>query len=45
MVGGEITPSDILFLKRDKAVYFMLLTTANPDAFMPPKLLYELVRG
>jgi hypothetical protein len=45
MVGGKITPSDILFLKRDKAVYFMLLTTDKPDATIPQNILYELVTG
>jgi len=45
MTGGEITPSDLLFLKRGKIVYFMLMTTAKPDSAIPPNILYELLMG
>ena len=45
MVGGEITPSDLLFLKRGKIVYFMLMTTAKPDSFIPREILYDLIMG
>ena len=45
MIGGEITPSEILFLKRGKAVYFMLMTTAKSDSSIPQNTLYELVTG
>ena len=45
MTGGEITPSDLLFLKRGKIVYFMLMTTARPDSFIPPEILYSLIMG
>jgi hypothetical protein len=45
MTGGEITPSDLLFLKRDKIVYFMLMTTAKPDSFIPREILYDLIMG
>jgi len=42
---GKITPSDLLFLKRGKIVYFMLMTTAKPDSFIPREILYDLVTG
>jgi hypothetical protein len=45
MTGGEITPSDLLFLKRGKIVYFMLMTTAKPDSFIPREILYDLIMG
>jgi hypothetical protein len=45
MTCGVITPSDILFLKRGKIVYFMLMTTAKPDAFIPRGILYDLIMG
>jgi hypothetical protein len=45
MTGGEITPSDLLFLKRGKMVYFMLMTTAKPDSFIPREILYDLIMG
>lgn len=45
MTGGEITPSSLLFLKRGKIVYFMLMTTAKPDSFIPPEFLYGLIMG
>jgi hypothetical protein len=45
MTGGEITPSDLLFLKRGKTVYFMLMTTAKPDSLIPRGILYDLIMG
>jgi hypothetical protein len=45
MTGEEIAPSDILFLKRGKIVYFMLMTTAKQDSFIPREILYNLVMG
>jgi hypothetical protein len=45
MTGGEIAPSDLLFLKRGKIVYFMLMTTAKPDSFIPREILYDLIMG
>ena len=45
MTCGELTPSDLLFLKRDKIVYFMLMTTAKPDSFIPREILYDLIMG
>jgi len=45
MTGGEITPSSLLFLKRGKIVYFMLMTTAKPDSFIRPEILYDLIMG
>jgi len=45
MTCGEITPSDLLFLKRGKIVYFMLMTTAKPDSLIPEGILYDLVMG
>ena len=45
MTCGEITPSDLLFLKRGKTVYFMLMTTAKPESVIPRNILYELVMG
>ncbi|HEY4062747.1 MAG TPA: hypothetical protein VGM30_12650 [Puia sp.] len=45
MTGREITPSDVLFLKRDKIVYFMLMTPAKPDSFIPREILYDLIMG
>jgi hypothetical protein len=45
MTGGEITPSDLMFLKRGKIVYFMLMTTAKPDSFIPVEILYDLIMG
>ena len=45
MTGGEITPSDLLFLKRGEIVYFMLMTTAKPDSLIPPEILNGLIMG
>jgi hypothetical protein len=45
MTCGEITPSNLMFLKRGKIVYFMLMTTAKPDSFIPREILYDLVTG
>ena len=45
MTCGKITPSDLLFFKRGKIVYFMLMTTAKPDSFIPREILYDLVMG
>lgn len=45
VTSGEITPSDLLFLKRGKIVYFMLMTSAKPDSAIPPNILYELLMG
>jgi len=42
---GEITPSDILFLKRGKIVYFMLMTTDKPNSLIPREILYDLIMG
>jgi hypothetical protein len=42
---GKITPSDLLFLKRGKIVYFMMMTTAKPDSFIPREILYNLIMG
>jgi hypothetical protein len=45
MTGGEVTPSDLMFLKRGKIVYFMLMTTAKPDSSIPREILYDLIMG
>jgi hypothetical protein len=45
MTCGEITPSDLLFLKRGKIVYFLSMTTSKPDSFIPPEILYDLIIG
>jgi hypothetical protein len=45
MTSGEATPSDLLFLKRGKVVYFMFMTTAKPDSFIPREILYDLIMG
>jgi len=45
MTGGEMTPSDLLFLKRGKVLYFMLMTTAKPDSIIPREILYDLIMG
>jgi hypothetical protein len=45
MDGGEIAPSDLLFLKRGKIVYFMLMTTAKPNSYIPGDILYDLIMG
>lgn len=42
---GKITPSDLLFLKRGKIVYFMLMTTFKSKSFIPREILYDLVMG
>lgn len=35
-------PMDILFLKRNRAVYLLLLVPNNPDASIAPNLLYDI---
>ena len=44
-VLGAVTPSDLMFLKRGGIVYFMLMTTAKPDFFIPREILYDLIMG
>jgi|GEM_PF-1250512 hypothetical protein len=41
----ELTPLDILFLKKDKCVYLMLMTPLSRKSAIPPLLLYNLVTG
>jgi hypothetical protein len=45
ITGGEIMPSELLFLKRGKIVYFMFMTTGKPDSFIPREILYDLIMG
>jgi hypothetical protein len=40
-----IMPLDILFLKRNKAVYLLLLIPKTPKESIPPNLLYNIVTG
>ena len=42
---GKITPSDLLFLKRGKIVYFMLMTTAKQGSYIALEILYDLIMG
>jgi len=40
-----ISPSDILFLKRNDALYLMIMTPASADRNIPKDLLYNIVKG
>lgn len=42
---GKITPADLLFLRRGKTVYFMLMTAFESKSFIPREILYDLVTG
>ena len=41
----ESIPLDILFLKRNKYVYFLSLTADNLNTYLPSDLLYNIVMG
>lgn len=52
VVGNEkafgattVIPMDLLFLKRDNAVYLMIMTPNDPKSVISPELLYNLVTG
>ncbi|MEI9934062.1 MAG: hypothetical protein WDM71_04265 [Ferruginibacter sp.] len=42
---GNSIPTDLLFIKRDKAVYILLMTPNVQQAYIPPYLLYNIVTG
>ncbi len=40
-----IIPMDLLFLKRDGAIYLLIMTPNDPKSPIPPDLLYNVVTG
>jgi hypothetical protein len=45
VTGGEVMASELLFFKRGKIVYFILVTTGKPNSFVPREILYDLIMG
>jgi hypothetical protein len=41
----DTIPMDVLFLKRNRSVYLLLLTSDNPKSLIPNNLLYDIVMG
>ena len=41
---SPIIPMDILFLKREENVYFLLLPASYYDQVVPPELLHNIVK-
>ena len=41
----ELTPLDLLFIKKGKALYLLLMAPINRKSAIPPLLLYNLVVG
>jgi len=42
ILGAPIIPMDILFLRRQKNLYFLLLTPKSQNKVVPPELLYNI---
>jgi hypothetical protein len=45
ILGKMDVPVDILFLKRDRAVYLLLMSPNNPKEGILPNFLYNIVSG
>jgi hypothetical protein len=43
--AATIVPMDLLFLKRDDALYLLIMTPNGPRLTIPPDLLYNVVKG